>query len=99
MKKKTLNQKIMYCILGVIFLYLLTHSTPKLALKSQLFFKGYIKEAYSSELKVVKENSDHTIFFQVSPPPYEKATHSYLETYKVTSTCGLIYWATYFGEV
>ncbi|WP_086350850.1 hypothetical protein [Candidatus Enterococcus clewellii] len=103
MKKLSLNTKLAAIILGVISVALLTHLTPEWAVRANLFSSGHFKEAFSSKIEQVeskeKASFDYATFFKVSPPPLEKSTHAYLETYEVKSIAGLFHSAQYFGEV
>ncbi|MCB5953194.1 hypothetical protein LI951_14045 [Enterococcus sp. BWT-B8] len=102
MKKASLNTKLKIILFTVIALFCFTHLTPEIALRSNIFFSGHFKEAFSSKVEksesTEKEKFRYSIFFKVSPPPLDDNTHSYLETYEVKSVFGVFYWAKYFGE-
>jgi hypothetical protein len=92
-------------ILGVIFLLL--HSTPKMALRTCVFFMGYPKEALITN---IGEDEYHNKFdkkkfarlnakaYTLTKPPFEKATESELRNYLVRKI-GFLYFADYYGEL
>ncbi|MBB2480467.1 hypothetical protein H5P36_09690 [Bacillus sp. APMAM] len=92
-------------ILGIIFLVL--HSTPKLALRTCVFFMGYPKTAFISN---IAEDGYHNKLdkkkfarlnakaYTLTKPPFEKATESELRNYLVRKK-GFLYFAKYYGEL
>ncbi|KAF1297180.1 hypothetical protein BAU15_06435 [Enterococcus sp. JM4C] len=92
------KNKILFSIVSLIFiLFFVLHSTPEIAVRTNIFFSGYFKEGLTS--KVQEKNSSEKQLLVVSPPPFEKSTHSSLETYQVHKVCIFFYWADYYGEV
>ncbi len=69
----------------ILLLFVVLHCTPTIALRTNLFFDGYFKEALTSEIITIeRQNNEVTsLFYQVNPEPIEKATSSHLVTYKV----------------
>jgi len=92
-------------ILGFIFLVL--HSTPNLALRTCVFFMGYPKAAFITD---IADDEYHNKFdkkkfaklnakaYTLTKPPFEKATESELRNYLVRKK-GFLYFADYYGEL
>jgi len=90
-------------ILGVIFILL--HSSPKMALRFHVFLIGYPKEALTTEIsdnkiddkfdmeKLAKLNAKTYI---LTEPPFEKATGTELDTFLVRKI-GFLYFADYYS--
>ncbi|WP_096190851.1 hypothetical protein [Neobacillus soli] len=90
-------------ILGVFFVSL--HSTPKMALRFQIFFMGYPKEALLTE---IRDNKSDNRFYKkelaalnsktyiLTKPPFEKQTASKLDTFSVLKI-GFLYFAEYYS--
>lgn len=90
-------------ILGVIFILL--HSSPKMALRIHVFLIGYPKEALTTEIgvnkiddkfgmeKLAKLNAKTYI---LTEPPFEKATGTELDTFLVRKI-GFLYFAYYYS--
>lgn len=84
----------------ILLLFVVLHCTPTIALRTNLFFDGYFKEALTSEIIAIERpnNEVTSLFYQVNPEPVEKATNGHLVTYKVEQTIWLTF-ASYYGEV
>jgi hypothetical protein len=95
--KWTRKNKILSCIcLMLIFVFIFSHSTPKLAVRTNIFFSGHFIESVTCDLK--KGDSEKQLYL-VTPPILEKSTESNLVTYKVYNFWNLIHYANYYGEV
>jgi hypothetical protein len=90
-------------ILGVIFMLL--HSTPKMALKFHILLMGYPKEALITDINDNKiDNTFHkkklgtlnAKTYTLSNPPFEKATKTELDTFLVRKI-GFLYFAEYYS--
>lgn len=82
----------------VAILFVLLHATPKLALRTHLFFEGHPKIAFTSEFVDYKylnlPATEKSKGYILTEPPFEKDTESVLETYQVKQT-GFFYFAKY----
>ncbi|MGB8002581.1 MAG: hypothetical protein WCF60_21115 [Anaerobacillus sp.] len=90
--------------IGILFLAL--HITPKVALRTHLFFMGYPKAAITTEIvddefhnREEKEafEKTNTKAYTLTEPPTEKATQGELRNFRVTKD-GYLYFADYLGE-
>lgn len=63
------------------------HCTPKIALRTNLFFDGYFKEALTSGIIAIERpnNEVTSLFYQVNQDPVEKATNGHLVTYHLVT--------------
>ncbi|WP_462413654.1 hypothetical protein [Neobacillus sp. Marseille-QA0830] len=95
-------------IVFIVVIFLLSHSTPKMAISTHLLFMGYPKESFISNIFEYEfENKvDQNHFLRLNPnakvysitkPPFEKATGSELSHYMVRKI-GLFYFADFYGE-
>lgn len=99
MKKRTILSLIAIVIIGT---YIALHLTPKLSVRTHLFFKGYFLEAVNNEIipdidKNNVENERNIYLYKLSNPPIEKDTQGELKTYIVYKK-GFLYFAKYYGE-
>ncbi|MFD0048154.1 hypothetical protein ACFVHQ_02255 [Actinomycetes bacterium NPDC127524] len=90
-------------ILGVIFILL--HSSPKMALRFHVFLIGNPKEALTTEIndnkiddtfdmeKLAKLNAETYV---LTEPPFEKATGTEMDTFLVRKI-GFLYFADYYS--
>jgi hypothetical protein len=90
-------------ILGVIFILL--HSSPKMALRFHVLVIGYPKEALITDIrdnkidhqfdmkKLAKLNAKT---YTLTEPPFEKATETELDTFLVRKI-GFLYFAKYYS--
>lgn len=83
----------------VILLFVLLHTTPKMALRTHLFFEGYPKIAFTSEIVDYEylnlpANEEESKGYILTEPPFEKDTGGILDTYQVKKT-GFLYFAEY----
>ena len=96
-------------IILVVAAFLLLHSTPKLAICTNVFLMGYPKEALTSEVEEYEfynevdennfvEQNPHSKFYILSNPPIEKATEGELNTYKVRKF-GFLYFAEFYVNI
>ncbi|MFZ3579493.1 hypothetical protein [Virgibacillus sp. DJP39] len=93
-------------VILVAVLFLILHTTPKMALRTHVFFLGYPKAAITSEIvddafhnrvdkKKFKESN--TKAYTLTEPPTEEATQGLLRNYTVKKV-GVLYFADYLGE-
>ncbi|MGM0125150.1 hypothetical protein IGI37_002548 [Enterococcus sp. AZ194] len=95
--KLTRQNKFFLLIEGmIIFFFFLSHSTPTLAIRTNLFFSGQFSDSFSCKLVEASTKKDK---YTLTPPAYEKSTQSELTTYQVKRYCGFFYFARYQGEV
>ncbi|MDR7000198.1 hypothetical protein [Neobacillus niacini] len=90
-----------------VVIFLMLHSTPKLALRTCVFFMGYPKAAFITDIgddeyhnkfdkkKFAKINAKA---YTLTKPPFDKATESELRNYFVRKI-GYLYFAEYYGEL
>lgn len=89
----------------MIVVVFLLHSTPKMALRTQVFFMGYPKAALTSEIidyeyKNIKfkEKDSNSRGYAFTNPPIEKATQGPLDTYRV-KRIGILYFADFIKDI
>jgi len=90
-------------VLGVIFILL--HSSPKIALRFHILFIGYPVEALITEISdnKIDDEFDMKILarlnaktYILTEPPFEKATGTELDTFLVRKI-GFLYFADYYS--
>ncbi|MDP4085479.1 MAG: hypothetical protein Q8934_12815 [Bacillota bacterium] len=90
----------------LIAVFLLLHSTPNLALRTNVFFSGHPIKAISTGIiddKFHNENEKEKFArlnakaYTLTKPPFEKGTGSWLRNYLVRKI-GFLYFADYLGE-
>ncbi|XXM73040.1 hypothetical protein ACQ0QQ_03840 [Lysinibacillus sphaericus] len=90
----------------VILLFLILHSTPQLAVRTNVFVMGYPAAALKSGLAddkfekyVDKDTSSeqNVKIYTLTEPPVEKATQGQLRNYRVKKI-GFLHFAEYYGE-
>lgn len=100
MKKRTA------VLLVLLMIYVITHSTPELALRTHVFFMGHPIIAITTDIEEDPYHNDyHKAEFEkldasayiLTNPPVEKATESELISFMVKKK-GLLHFAEYFGE-
>ncbi|WP_313799027.1 hypothetical protein [Cytobacillus sp.] len=91
--------------ISMIVVVFLLHSTPKMALRTQVFFMGYPKAALTSEIidyeyKNIKfkEKDSNSRGYAFTNPPIEKATQGPLDTYRV-KRIGILYFADFIKDI
>lgn len=88
-------------VLGLLFIGL--HSTPKMALRTEVLLMGYPVAAFTSEIidydyqNVPLEEKGYGGYV-FSKPPIEKATQGYLDTYQVKKV-GFLYFAEFIKDI
>lgn len=98
------KQKLIVLLCSVVIaVFLLLHSTPKMALRTHVFFMGYPQAAVTSE--IIKYEFQNTHFnendsngYAFTAPPIEKATQGYLDTFLVKKI-GILYFAEFLKDV
>lgn len=100
MKKKTIF------LIALATTFLLLHSTPSMALRTQIFIMGYPKVALTSQIvdDVYHNKIDKDKFadlnakaYTLTNPPIEKATQGELRNFLVRKI-GFFYLAEYYGN-
>lgn len=100
MKKRTA------VLLILLLTYVVTHSTPELALRTHVFFMGHPVIAITTDIEEDHYHNDHhkTEFeklnawsYILTTPPVEKATESELISFVVKKK-GFLHFAEYLGE-
>ena len=90
-------------IFGVIFILL--HSSPKMAIRYHILLIGYPKEALITEISdnIIDDKFDMKILarlnaktYILTEPPFEKATGTELDTFLVRKI-GFLYFADYYS--
>ncbi|MGN7402336.1 hypothetical protein ACTHO0_20985 [Cytobacillus praedii] len=94
---------IIFISMIVVVFYFLLHSTPKMALRTQVFFMGYPKAALTSEIidyeyKNIKFKEKDSRGYALTNPPIEKATQGHLDTYRV-KRIGILYFADFIKDI
>lgn len=93
-------------VVSIIAMFIILHTTPTLALKTHVFFMGYIVESITTEIvddgfhnEFDKEalESQNAKCYRLTKPPVDKETEAKLRNYKVTKK-GPLYFAEYYGE-
>lgn len=83
-------------------LFLIFNSSPKLAIKTYIFFLGHPVIAASTDIKTVTDQPAHLkengTLYQVTDPPFESATQTELQTF-IVYKYGFIHLAKYHGEL
>jgi len=80
--------------------------TPKMALRTHIFFLGYIKSSFTTEMvddqthntadkKVLQKLNAHC--YTLTRPPVEKITQGTLGNWMVRKV-GILYFASYYGD-
>lgn len=104
--KKLFVKKEVILILALTTIFLILHSTPSMALRTQVFIMGYPKAALTSEIidnnyhnEVDKEKLAvlNAKAYTLTKPPIEKATQGELRNFLVKKI-GLFYLAEYYGD-
>ena len=89
--------------LGIIFILL--HSTPKIAVKCHVFIMGHPIKALTTEVYVTSIDNEYeneilnelnAKSYTLTKPPFEKATESELDTFLVKKK-GFLYFAEYYS--
>lgn len=97
MKKLSLNTKLGLLLLGIFLIFIFSHLTPTVALRTRLFFTSQPTTAFTSELLETKHTKD-TFFYEIKGAPVEKATQTPLDHFEVKKSLGLLYFAEYAGQ-
>jgi hypothetical protein len=103
MRKQLKN--IISALITIVLIYLILHSTPKIALRTHLFVKGHPIISFTTGIvedelrKNLSKQSGNKVdeYYMLTRPPFEKATESVLSNYEVTKK-GFLYFAKYYGE-
>ena len=104
-RKLIVKKEVIFLVIIAIIFYLL-HSTPSMAIRTEVFFKGYPKSALTSGIiddeyhnEVDKEKFDelNAKAYTLTKPPIEKATQGELRNYLVRKF-GFLHFAEYYGE-
>lgn len=77
------------------------HSNPTTSLRTKVFFMGYPKAAFTSEIveyEYVNLHDKDSKGYIFTEPPMEKATQGYLDTYQVKKI-GIFYFAEFMKDV
>lgn len=80
-----LNNRLLLLCVFIIVIPIVTHLTPRLALRTHLFTSGYLSNALFSEITIDESvnKADYGLIFDVSPSPYEKQTGTILDKFIV----------------
>jgi hypothetical protein len=86
-------------ILGVIFVLL--HSSPKMAVRFHILLMGYPREAFITDIRDNKFDMEKLFTlnaktYTLTNPPFEKATETELDTFLVRKI-GIFYFAEYYS--
>ncbi|MBY6036919.1 hypothetical protein KUV80_09650 [Fictibacillus nanhaiensis] len=93
-------------MIAFVFVLILLHSTPSMALRTHVFFMGYPKAAITSGIieddfhnKVDREKFSelNAKAYTLTKPPIEKATSGVLRNYLVRKI-GFLHFAEFLGE-
>lgn len=104
--KKLLAKKEVIFLVAIAAIFIILHSTPSMALRTQVLFMGYPKSALTTKIVDDKYHNemDHIKFaelnakaYTLTKPPIEKATQGELRNFLVRKY-GFIYLAEYYGE-
>ncbi|MGD6873716.1 hypothetical protein ACQCU1_16175 [Sutcliffiella horikoshii] len=85
----------------VVIFFVMLHSNPTTALRTKVFFMGYPKAAFTSEIVEYEYGNLHdkdSKGYVFTEPPIEKATQGYLDTYQVKKM-GIFYFAEFIKDV
>ena len=96
----------MIILAALVFVFILLHSTPTIALKTHVFMMGYPKAAILSE--VIEDEHHNKVdqekfaelnakAYTLTKPPTEKATQGELRNYLVKKRW-FLHFAEYYGE-
>lgn len=100
MRKRTL------ILLALLMIYIVTHSTPELALRTHVFFMGHPIIAVTTDIEDDQYHNDYhkTAFetmnaraYMLTKPPVEKVTKSELTSFLVKKK-GFLHYAEYLSE-
>ncbi|WP_221565086.1 hypothetical protein [Alkalihalobacillus sp. TS-13] len=90
----------------IVVVFLLLHSTPTMAMRTQVFLMGYPKAAFTSgiieddyhnEIDKEKFSDLNAKAYTLTTPPIEKATQGELRNYLVKKI-GFLHFAEFYGE-
>lgn len=104
--KRLFVKKEVILIIALTIIFLILHSTPSMALRTQVFIMGYPKSALTSEIidDIYHNEVDKEKFavlnakaYTLTKPPIEKATQGELRNFLVKKI-GLFYLAEYYGD-
>ncbi|WP_404460817.1 hypothetical protein [Sutcliffiella horikoshii] len=85
----------------IVIFFVMLHSNPTSALRTKVFFMGYPKVAFTSEIveyEFVNLHAKGSKGYLFTEPPMEKATQGYLDTYQVKKF-GIFYFAEFIKDV
>ncbi|WP_305039189.1 hypothetical protein [Enterococcus faecium] len=99
MKKRDLNFKLGVVFVVIIGLFVMSHLSPKLALRTHLFFSGHPVSSMTADIRLAEKVDDRADIYELQEPVVERATQSSLERFEVTRYSGIFYFAEYAGEV
>lgn len=99
MKERDLNFKLGVVFVGIIGLFVISHLSPKLALRTHLFFSGHPVSSMTTDIRLAEKVDDRADIYELQEPVVERATQSSLERFEVTCYSGIFYFAEYAGEV
>jgi hypothetical protein len=104
--KKLIAKKEVIFLVALATIFLLLHSTPSMALRTQVFIMGYPKVAltsaiiddeYHNEVDKDKFAELNAKAYTLTKPPIEKATQGELSNFLVRKI-GFFYLAEYYGD-
>lgn len=82
------EEKIMYSVILVLtVLFVTSHLTPEISIRTNVLFAGHVKEALFSTIEEADKNEvlnqEQAMYYRISPAPVEKSTNTPLNLYKV----------------
>lgn len=89
-------------IIGVLIIFfVLLHITPRISLRTNIFFTGSPKIALTSNIEIDTMHeglvNDKTQFLRINPAPIDKPTNTELRNYEIVKV-GFLYFTFYYGE-
>ncbi|QIL46182.1 hypothetical protein G7081_03385 [Vagococcus coleopterorum] len=71
-----LNRRILMVILLILIVPILTHLTPKSALRTNLVTSGQIKTAFTADIKYLGKTDDDELAYEITPiTKHKQAVH------------------------
>ncbi len=93
-------------LIAIGLLFVLLHLTPKMALRTHVFFMGYpiaaitsaiVNDEFHNEMYKKEFKEKNSKAFTLTDPPIEKASQGQLRNFKVTQV-GYLNFADYLGN-
>lgn len=88
-----INTKVLVAALCAFCLFFLTHLTPELSARSQLFFWGYPKKAFSVQL-VETTHTPNSWDYTLAPPIESNGRNGYATLYDITVEKNFLFYFT-----